>query len=266
MSDIVACWNPDIPEEKRKEIEADNARRRAYSNSWENVEKEGYGEQKTRVPNEKTDFANLELYKMCWDFEIKGVPYDVYMIRGYAHSSGNDKYVVPLGETPSANNIRPFDNNWNAVDWSFEIRELKSWKYKWDECRTQHKWIGILFRNGKGFHTVYGNDQHTVWVRLQSDLLLAQENVVNFFERGWEDKVRGMKIWYHEQPCVIDHVRTGDGETSFWVVGDNEEKKIPAPCNWTKEDDICSKQHWDDAYAKGCRVEWNSPHIKWFRK
>jgi hypothetical protein len=269
--DSVACWNPDIPLEKRKEYEEQAKRRAAYSNSWQNNEKDGYGEPKIRVPDEKTDFSNLEMHKMDWDFQINGKDYDVYLIHGYIHSYGShgvgDKYVVPRNEKPSYENIRPFDNDWGAVEWGYEISEVKSWKHKWNEWRTESRWKGVIKRNGMPFHTVYGNDEHVAYIKTQEAILQLKEHVIPFHFIDWYGEVIDRKIWYHDQPCIITNIFTGDGETWLKVVGDNPEKKIPAPADWDDDENgICNKQRWEEDYADGCRVEWNSPHIKWFRE
>lgn len=268
--DIKACQVPDdqlTPEElaERKKLEAYHKRESEYSNSWEKNEQAGFGSPKCRQPTSETDFSNLKMHLYHWDFQIKGVEYDVYHIPGYPHGIDNCLYFCPKGETPNANNLKPFDKRWNPVDWSFEIHETKSWKYKWDEIRTNSGWVGYLKRNGKVFYKTFGSDQHGVWVRLQVALSDAEMHPLNFFERDWEMKAIGRKIWYHEKPCIISSINDYDG-IELRIVGDNPQKRIEAPATWDGDkDDICSKQRWEENYSEGCNVEWNSHDINWFR-
>lgn len=269
MTDLIAKQIPDdqlTPEEliKRKECEAYHKREREYSNSWEKCEKEGYGSNKIRNPSEKTDFSNLKVHKYDWDFQVHGKEYDIYNIPGYPHSMDNCLYFCPKDEIPSYLNLKPFDKNWSAVEWSFDVKEIKGWKYKWDEIRTNSGWIGHLYRNGKQFHTVHGSTKDMAWAYLQTALIEAQHCPVNFCDRTWKEKCIGRKIWYHEKPCIIDRVSDYE-DITFRVVGDNSEKKIDAPANWTDDNQICNKQHWIESYSDGLMVEWNSPHIDWFR-
>jgi hypothetical protein len=256
------------PEElkQRREMEAYIKRESEYSNSYENIEKEGYGYPKTRTPSENTDFSNLKMQKYEWDFQIKNIEYDVYHIPGYPHSMDNCLYFCPKNETPSYNNLKPFDKKWSAVDWSFEIKETKSWKYKWDEIRTNSGWIGYLYRNSKIFHKVFGSTKDDVWYKLQTALMKAYDCPLNFTDRNWKEKAIGRKIWYHENPCIIKRISDYEG-IELRIEGDNQEKTIDPPAIWNNDnkDDICNKERWYSNYADGCNVEWNSEHINWFR-
>lgn len=270
MSEDIAVYNPDLSEEDRKKIEEHIKKENSYSNSYDKLEKEGFGLVKTRSPNEKTDFSNLKLVKYGWDFWIYGKPHDVYMISGYPHTyhkGENCLYIVPRGEIPSYKNIHPFDSNWGACEWSYEVEEVKSWKIKWDEVRTRSGWIGKLFRNKEWFHTVNATTPDMCWSFLRYYQTLAQESTLNFAQIDWQEKCKGMKIWYHGKPCVISHVITGAGDTRLYIEGENK-SKIEAPEHWKEKDkdSFCSESRWNENYSTGLYVEWYSSDIKWYRK
>jgi hypothetical protein len=268
MSDNGAVWGENVTEEQKKEFERISAKEKAYINSWEKNEEAGFGSPKTRSPDEKTDFSNLKMCHYGWDFWVKGKPYDVYNIPGYPHSACNglnELYIVPMGETPSALNIYPFDKDWSPVEWRYEISEIKSWRIKWDEVRTNSGWIGKLYRNNDWFHTVRGRSEENCWHYLITSKLKAEECPLNLFQRDWQEKAVGRKIWYHEKPCVIKHVNSGEGETRLYVVGENE-ASIDAPASWKEGGEICNEAHWKDSYANGLYVEWDSSDIGWFRE
>ncbi len=93
----------------------------------------------------------------------------------------------------------------------------------------------------------------------------AYECPLNFYDRKWKEKAIGRKIWYHEKPCIIESINDWE-EVRLKIVGDNPEKRIEAPATWSDDNEICSKKHWDESYADGMYIEWNSPHINWYRK
>ena len=255
------------PEElaERKKCEELRKKQASYSNSWEKNEAAGFGSPKTRVPTTE-NFDNLEMNKWGWDFQVDGVEYDIYHIPGYPHSLDNNIYFCPKDDVPTATNLKPFDKEWEAVDWSYSIKEIKTWRYKWDEIRTSSGWLGYLYRNGKVFDTVRSDTANNVWNRLQVLLMEAKEHVVGFHFRNWKKEAIGRKVWYYDQPCIIESVSDYDG-VRFRLVGDTIDKRIPSPSHWQDDDDsICNKSHWEESYASGCMVEWNSKDISWYRK
>lgn len=274
-----ACEIPDdqlTPEQLAERIKwrEYHAKEEAYDNSWKKNEANGFNcNFKRRVADEKTDFSNLKIDFLDWDFHLKvGEPWQVIRIDGYPHRYDNCLYCYPLklGNNPEdfKNGLIPFDTDWNILKWNIEIEEYTSIRYKWDEIRHSHGVVGKLYRNGKIFHTVNCSNETDAFAYLTIAKNKANMHpAAHFASRKWKESIIGHKVWYHGNPCVISGV--GDyGTIMFRISPDNPENKIFPPCHWDSDKDgICYKEAWYESnYHEGCNVEWDCDDIKYFRK
>ena len=212
-----------------------------------------------KKPNRNTDFSTAS--KMNWDFYLDGVPHEVIFLPEYYHQPDNNKYCYPLGTVPTYDNIIPFDSRWDAVAWSWTIKQRKATKEKWGDTRTYSSWEATLFRNGQEFHTICAHDKTYVQAKIEIALIEFGEHPIAFHFRDWDKNEIGRKIWYYDSPCVIERI---SGAT-FFIVGENG--KIDCPYNWKgkRAGDMCNEEHWNDDYANGLNVDYDNPYVDWFR-
>lgn len=271
-----ACMVPDselTPEQlqQRREQEEIRKKEESYDNSFSKVYDEGIGQVKLRPVTENTDFSNLKVVKYDWNFWMKNKPYQVVRVNGYPHRYDNDLYCYPLDneDLPYNKKLIPFVDEWRSClgNFKIEITPNPSYRIKWDEYRQSFCFIGkLLFDDGKVFYHCQGKTFAEVFSELQFKLNKVESHPVPFFDRNWKEQVVGMKIWYHNHPCVIKKVADYDSYgISFFIVSDVGEK-IDCPKHWDDESGVCSKEAWEDDYSKGLYATWDCEEIKWFRK
>lgn len=211
-----------------------------------------------KTPDEHTNLNDV--YPYNWDFMLYDKPYNVVSISEYYHSPSNNLYCYPSKEKISHQNLIPFNKDWQAVNWSFEFNQLKSTKVKWDSIRTNCSWEGIIYRNGKPFHTVLGRDRSYVMAKVETDLALIESHAISFHFRNWSKEAINRKIWYDSTPCIIKRVEG----TSFYI--EAETGVIEAPPTWKRhKSGMVSEAHWNEEYADGLNVSFDDPRVDWFR-
>lgn len=210
-----------------------------------------------KLIDKNTDLSNLKK-PVGWDLEIKGIPYDVYRVDGYAHTIGgkwgeNCYWACPAGHTPTHDNLIEF--NGDAPTWGIVFDRNNYIKSKQDETSVECNGSCWITRNGKKFYQIPARYMDYGLAKAQHLLVqLIEECPLYLSERNWEWQAIGRKIWYENQPAKIVGI-TQDNE--LWIEPDGIER-FEAPASWEEMD-------WSD-YEDGLRVELLSPHISWFRK
>jgi hypothetical protein len=257
------------PEElaKRREYEAHHLKEESYDNSWKKNEDAGFGFPKFRVANEETNFSNLKVDYINWDFTMNGRSYQVVRIPGYPHGEGNycDWYCydIKYGHDPEKykGHLIPFDKRWEPCQWSYTFEPITSYRVKWDEYRTNSGYIGTLLRNGKKFLTVNYITLEDTYVALRMKKMAIDMHPLNLMDRDWEQKCIGRKVKYNNTICEIENVFAYDG-VSFYIKPIKD--TIPPNGMWDNDDkdSICNRERWKE-YSSGLNVEFDNPHVNW---
>ena len=240
-----------------------------YDNSFDKVFKEGIGQYKLRPVTDKTDFTNLKVDNIGWNFWMNGEPYEVVRVNGYPHDYDNCYYCYKKGREIEPYNkiLMPFDDKWRKAlgNVKMEIYPHPSYKIKWDEYRTRFSFIGkVWFDTGILLASTYGDNWGECFAGLQTSLTKLNQHPIPFFHRNWREEVIGRKIWYRNSPAIIKSITDySDSVLSFFIVPEKE--KLDCPANWDDKDGICSKEAWEEEYASGLMAEWDCHEIDWFR-
>ena len=74
--------------------------------------------------------------------------------------------------------------------------------------------------------------------------------------------MKGRKIWYENQPAIIDHpILCDDYGLELWVIPDKSKiEKFRFP-TWEGTDEA----GWAEEYENGCKCDILESHIDWFR-
>lgn len=210
---------------------------------------------KIKLIDKDTDLSKLKK-PIGWDLEIKGMPYDVYRVDGYNHTIGgkwgeNCYWACPAGEVPTCENLIEF--NGDAPTWGVTFDRINYIKSKWDETSVECNGECWITRNGKKFYRIPARYMDYGLAKAQHLLVqLLEECPLWLSERNWKENAIGRKIWYHEQPTIIQSV-TSDNE--LWIIPDGIDC-FKAPAYWDGD--------YDD-YEDGLITELLSPNIYWFR-
>lgn len=217
--------------------------------------KEGINMTQNKLIDETTDLSDLKKpYGL--DLEVNGVPYDIYIVEGYVHTIGgrwgeNSLWACPAGEKPTHENLIEF--NGEAPTWGITFDRVNYVKSKWNETSVETNGSCWITRNGKKFYNIMGRTSEYALAKAQYTLVqLLEELPVSICHRDWKDQNIGRKIWYNEQPAIIDSITS---DNNLLIKPDGIDK-FKAPASWEGD--------YDD-YADGLRVELLSPHIGWFR-
>ena len=246
-----------------------------YDNSFNKVFKEGIGQYNLRPVTDKTDFSNLKVVKLDWNFWMKGEPYEVVRINGYPHQYDNCYYCYKQKDEdkPYNKKLIPFDDEWRKClgNPKIEIYPNPHYRIKWDEYRTRFDFIGKLWFDKGQFLMArcFGKNFGECYAHLQVALNKIECHPLSLFHRTWRDEAIGRKIWYNRSPAIITKICDYDSDSvlSFYI--EPEKEKLDCPPGWDrdgKEDfEICTRQHWDADFASGLMAEWDCHQIDWFR-
>jgi len=257
--------------EQRRQWQEREQIENSYDNSFKKNFASGIGEVKLRPVTEKTDFFNLKVDKIDWNFWMKGKPYEVVRVPGYPHRYDNCYYCYPQTEedVPYNQKLIPFDWDWrhSLGNLKMEIYPLPSYRIKWDEYRTSFNFIGKLyFDTGILLSRTYGKNWGECFAGLQVSANKLESHPISFLHRNWREDVIGRKIWYNNSPAIITRINDfgEDSVLSFHI--SPEKEKLDCPAHWDeKENGICTKESWEEEYASGLVAEWDCPSINWFR-
>jgi hypothetical protein len=259
MTEDVCQYNAEYKNLNQIHIQKDN-----YDNSFEKVFAEGIGQIKLRPVTDKTDFSNLKVTKIPWNFWLKYKPYQVVRVDGYPHQYDNCYYCYPISDedTPYNSKLIPFDMDWrNSLgNPKMEIYTKPSYRYKWDECQTSFKFFGKLFFDD---NVLLAHESGKNWGECFSQLQVAlnklESHAICFFHRDWRNDVIGRKIYYNNLPYVIFNIYESSESVLSFSISPTHSTDI-SEC-------IHSKTSYDiDVEAlKGLMVTWDCPNIDWFR-
>jgi hypothetical protein len=199
------------------------------------------------------DVEYSSLRPIGWDVVLRDIPFNVYRIDGYNHSIGgkwgeNCYWACAADEMPTKNNLVEFSGA--PCRWGFEIQENNFLKTKWGETemRVSHKCT--IYRNGEEFYDFFGSTEYCA-AKAVTFLVHLQEHPIAFNMRNFRDEILGRKIYWKEQPAIIE--RYIEGQACVIIRPENP-NGFNKPCWMGKNDymedsfevkeDIFSKSIW----------------------
>ena len=208
--------------------------------------------------DENTDLSGLRK-PIGWDLELNGRPYDVYSVDGYVHTIGgkwgeNDYWACPAGETPTYENLVQFSGD--APTWGVTFNRKNYLRNKWDETSIEANGECWITRNGKNFYRIPARHMDHGLAKAQHILVQLQEECpLWLMGRDWKDEAIGRKIWYREQPAIIESV-TSNNELCIKPDGIDSFK---SPAYYDSEDG------YEEDYGSGLIADLLDSNIYWFR-
>ena len=207
---------------------------------------------------EKEDIPNLKYYKVNWDVELHGKPYQVIEVDGFVHTISsrygeNDYWAYPLDEELSYDNLVEFNGHRGAC-WGINYTESHYYSNKWDEREIGSSHIVQITRNGKVFIDCVDNLSKAIYY-LEGGVINEHPLCLN--RRDFDKDCIGRKVWYYSQPAIIESYV--DGQACVILKPDGIDKfKTPAEF---ERDDLF------DGIIDTDRVKEDifSEHIWWFR-
>ena len=213
------------------------------------------------IPTDQDTLDNADKSLYGWDLVLDGKPYDVYIIPGFNHSIGgtigeNHYYCCPANEKITIENMHLFCGK-HAPKWEIRWAPTLYHKCKWGESRIESRGTWSIYRNDELFLDGGGIDMGYGLAKAQSTLTDIQEHAIGFHFRTWESEVLDRKIWYKNQPGIIESVIMG-GQLAVMVRPDG----IPKfeQLNQFKDDDF--DDDFEDVKIKTSMLD---PQLYWFR-
>ena len=215
-----------------------------------------------KLLDETINFSRIKPYD--WDLVIRGVPYYVCRIDGYAHSiswnSGRETrqclWCYPRNQKPSLNNLIEYDLK-SPVDWGIEFHDDKYIRTKWDEVETRSCPRTVITRNGENFYTVRGDRDYSIPKALEL-ISEIQEHALEFNTIDYDKKMIGRKIWYAGQPGII--TRFIHEQCCVMVAPDGFD-------HWVRPKEFQSEEgmYYDEDKLKVDCLDRNFNRVWWFR-
>jgi len=204
---------------------------------------------------------------VSWDYVdiASSKQYDIYRIPECYHSIGgeygeNDYYVCDRDITPSIDNLIAYSGPRGGVQWGITVNQQAYNKNKWNNSSIQYTWVGIITRNGTEIYSQRSYDMNYLLSKLQTKLSEIQEFglPVSIFERDWEQKIVGSKVWYNDEPGIVK--RVAHNLTVF--IEPDGIGCFKCPQSWIRDNML---NMWDEDYADGLSVEFDSENLQWYR-
>lgn len=187
----------------------------------------------------KEDFPNLKYRKLDWDVEVKGIPYQVIRVEGFAHcigghldwGDGNNFWAYPLSTEMSYETLVEFNGEPGAC-WGLEYATVNNRRTKWDETEISKGRKLIITRNGKPFYDGLITFHQAV-AYIKDNVL--NEHPLDLNVRDFDQKCIGRKVWWRSQPAVITDYINGqacvilkpDGIDMFEIPKEFEKSDLP---------------------------------------
>lgn len=166
-------------------------------------------------------------------------------IRQYPQDDGSLKEVV--------NWIPWIDKCIHRPCWDIEVRQRNHTKQKWGETQI-NSGVGVtIYCNQRPVYTFTVRDIEYALAKAQTLLIDLGEHPFNFI---FPEKEIGRKVWYHNQPAIIDRLLLDqgcimlkyDGEGGFDMKHPWDRPEDGGPSEWDGEssvkDDILSSNIW----------------------
>jgi hypothetical protein len=220
-----------------------------------------------KIIEKDTDLSQVKMDKIGWDVEIHDKPYDVYQIEGFVHHIGgkrgeNDYWCCPADETPSVDNLIEFDGY--PVLWGVEYIPYNYCRTKWDETEVDDRGKTIIKRNNKTFYIIQARSMHYGIAKAQAYVVELSEHPIAFHMRKFREEMIGRKIWYENQPAIIERLFEDENEgISLWIVPDKtliEKFEFPT---WQKGE---WERNTAAEWSEGLRADLLESDIDWFRE
>lgn len=213
-------------------------------------------------------FEKKKVHLIDWDFELGGEPMQLFKAGDlYCHTIGgkdeftNDMYFYPLSlEKVTPNDCRPFSDKDLAPRWKIEVEPHCHFKTKWGEESMISSIVAKIYRNGKCFAVKHGFTHNDAYIAAYSFLQELRNHPVDFHSRNWKEELIGRKIYYDNQPALIERVWSDDYSCNIYVVPDKTKIKEFTPQGHWLEDE---EEYWE--YGEGTSADLTCDKIYWFR-
>ena len=208
-----------------------------------------------------TDLNNVKV-PIGWDLVIGNVPYDVYRIEGFVHTLGgklgkNCYWTCESNKTPSYETLIPFSGD--APAWGVIFDRSNAVVAKWDKSNIECYGTCWITRNGKKFYRIPARTMDYGLATAQYTLIQLLENCpVEVSMRGYKEKNIGRKIYWREQPAIID---SWSSDHEMIIVPDEE--LFTQPVYWG--DEQIDRDMWLEDYSDRVKIDILDKNIWWWR-
>jgi len=211
-----------------------------------------------KLINKDTDLSKLQ--RIGWDATLGGKRLEVYRLDGYNHTLGgkfseNCYWCCYEGETPTHKNLMQFSGH--TICWGIRFETNNYTKTKWDETEVREGSNCVITRNGEDFFDVSGGSLDYCLSKARQILFELQEHPISFFEKGFEERIIGRKVFYRDQPAIIASYFKGG---RLVIKAENPDGFTPAAFELDRD------YPRDDEDKYQVITDILSPHIWWWRK
>ncbi|MEI6422166.1 MAG: hypothetical protein WCP55_08095, partial [Lentisphaerota bacterium] len=148
----------------------------------------------------------------------------------------------------------------NRPCWEVSAEEYNTVKYKWDNIRINGHCRVNIKCDGRIVYSFVANDIHYALVKAHELIYKLGEHPFDFKN---PDKEIGRKVWYHEQPAVIERLYLEEGCVYFRYDGnDKDERGFDMTHAYDWKDN--PENEWNG--QKVVRDDILAPSIWWFRE
>jgi len=220
-----------------------------------------------KLIDKDTDLSKVNKHALKWDVVVNNIPQEVYRIEGFIHSIGghfgeNDYWCCPRDQEPSVDNLIEFSGH--VIQWGIEYIPINYTKYKWGEDEVRKTGRTVIKRNGKTFYVIGCNNMDYGLAKARYSLTRLEEHPIGFSSYDFVEKdVIGRKIWYSDQPAIIQRANWfDDNGFEVWIVPDkNFISKFRFP-RWEGTEE----ESWISEYENGLMADILESPIDWFRE
>lgn len=210
-----------------------------------------------KLIEKNTNIAKLKMFKMPWDVEVRGDPYQVVRIEGYVHSIGgkwgeNNLWMYPRNCNPTYETLIEYHCEGCGVCWGIVYNPHNYTRTKWDETECFTSNGAMITRNDKDFYFCSGGIDEAKWL-----IKNLEDHPLELNEYDFDKKMLGRKVWWRSEPAIITRW-IGMGQACVILEPDGIDK-------FTKPKEFANDDYMDDdeTYIK---ADIFDKHIWWFRE
>ena len=202
--------------------------------------------------------------RKLFDILIRDEKYGVWDRPDKEHNYGKDnggsptwwlKYETGMqGEKKKVEWIPYIDRGTNRPCWDINITQQNYMKYKWDEWDLRSNTHCNILCNRQKVYEFGCNDLGYAFAKAHQLIVKLSEHPFNFSDP--ESEI-GRKIWYHEQPAIIDSLMLDQG---CMMIKKDGEGGFNMKRPW---DDNDMPNNWNG--ASEVKDDFLAPTIYWFR-